>query len=128
MLFPRTALMGCVRPAEVLFVGMNQRYPSFIQTTYRSLPLCLWMKYTSQVIHIHACLQTTATCSDRNQHSHLPSEDTTIFQSLSFFSFLPDAIDQMKEELKENIFPILLLSENAFVGFPENFTETFTFV
>lgn len=44
---------------------------------------------------------------------------------LFFFSFLSDAIDQMKEELKENI---LLLPENTFVGFAQNFTETFTFV
>lgn len=86
------------------------------------------MKYTSQVIHIHACLQTIETCSDRNQHSHLPSKDMTIFQSLSFFPFFSDATDQMKEELKEYIFPILLLPENALVGFPVNFTETFTFV
>ena len=45
-----------------------------------------------------------------------------------FFYFLSDAIDQMKEELKENIFPILLLLDNAFVDFVEIFTETFTFV
>lgn len=87
MLLPQTALMGCVRLAGVLFVGMNQRYPSFIQITYCSPSLCLWMKYTSQVIHIHACLQTTATCSDRNQHSHPPSKAMTIFQCLSFFPF-----------------------------------------
>lgn len=87
MLLPQTALMGCVRPVEVLFVSMNQRYPSFIQITYCSLFLCLWMKYTSQVIHIHAFLQTTTTCSDKKQHSHLPSADMIIFQSLSFFPF-----------------------------------------
>lgn len=87
MLFPLTALMGCVRLVEVLSVDMNQRYPSFIQITYCSLSLCLWMKYTSQVIHIHAFLQTTTTSSDKKQHSHLPREDTIIFQSLSFFPF-----------------------------------------
>lgn len=34
----------------------------------------------------------------------------------------------MKEELKENMFPILLLLENAFVSFAEIFTEPFTFM
>lgn len=38
-----------------------------------------------------------------------------------FFPFLSDAIDQMKEELKENIFPILLLQENAFCWFSRKF-------
>lgn len=99
-----------------------------MRITYCSPPSHhLWMKYKSQVVHIYASLQTTAAYPNRNSFSHLPSEDTTIFQSL-FLPPVSDAIDQMIEDLKENTVPVLLLLENAFVGVAEIFTETFLFV
>lgn len=113
-----------LKPSFLL--GMTQRYLSYMQITYSSLlPNHLWMKYKSQVIHRYASLQTI-THPNQKSFSHLPSEDTAIFQSL--FLLISLSFSCNWSEFKENTIPVLLLPENVFAGFAEIFTKTFTFV
>lgn len=112
-----------LKPSFLL--GMTQRYLSYMQITYSSLlPNHLWMKYKSQVIHRYASLQTI-THPNQKSFSHLPSEDTAIFQSL--FLLISLSFSCNWSEFKENTIPVLLLPEKCFCWFCWNFHKNIHF-